>query len=146
MAYYDAFIAAWNAGGIPANTTGTSITGGMTAAQKLAAVNGWTIAGPTNVTLVPTHKIFNAIVAADFTSLSASDKARLDRIFSLGAVDASPGTNVRAEIASVLAGKTTSLANLQALNDTFKTTIPWWQSASYPRAFDTGDVTAAGLS
>jgi hypothetical protein len=53
MAYYDALVTAWNnATQPPPGITGTGLTGGMTTAQKLAAVNGWTVAGPNRDVLV----------------------------------------------------------------------------------------------
>lgn len=48
MAYYDALISAWNTsssgGGLPANTTGSSLQG-QTTANKLAAINAWVTTG-----------------------------------------------------------------------------------------------------
>ena len=46
MAYYTALITAWNSGTQPpTGVTGTGLNGGMTTAQKIAAVNGWTVTG-----------------------------------------------------------------------------------------------------
>ena len=46
MAWYTALINAWNgATQPPAGVTGTALTGGMSTAQKLAAVNAWTVVG-----------------------------------------------------------------------------------------------------
>ena len=53
MGDYGALIAAWNsATQPPTGVTGTALTSGMTTAQKLAAVNGWTVPGP-NVDVQP---------------------------------------------------------------------------------------------
>jgi hypothetical protein len=152
MAYYDALIAAWNAGGKPVNTSGTSIVGGMTTAQKIDAVNSWTMTGTQQSVIVPTYQIYNAIVPADFTSLSASNQQLVRDILGMGTVDASPGTNVRATLVSVFTGKATTLANFQALADSYKPSIPWWQQTvangggGLASAVNANDAAAAGLS
>jgi len=58
MAYYTALTTAWNNASLSSGATlPTSVSGslltGLTTAQKLAAVNAWTIPGPTSaITLV----------------------------------------------------------------------------------------------
>lgn len=147
MAYYDSLISAWNAGGIPAaaGITGTPIAGGMTTTQKTAAVNSWVVPGPTQPTIIATYRIYNAIVPADFASLTAANQQLVRDIFGMGTVDASPGTNVYTTLASVFAGKTATLNALTALANTFKTTLPWWQSIGLTSPIGDGDTTAAGL-
>lgn len=140
--YYAAFVAAWNAGGVPATYTGTALNGGMTTQQKLDAVNSWI--GAANLTLVPTYKIYNAIVPADFVSLTAADQQRVRDIISMGSVDASSGTNVNAALQSIFAGKATTLANFVAIIDSFKT--PWWRTNGYSGPLTTNDATKAGVS
>ena len=54
MAYYTALITAWNAGTVPGGVTGSALTG--TTAQKLAAVNAWTVSGP-NVDVQPAQVV-----------------------------------------------------------------------------------------
>jgi hypothetical protein len=43
MSYYDPLITAWPPGPLPSGVTGTALAAGMTAAQKLAAINAWTV-------------------------------------------------------------------------------------------------------
>lgn len=147
MAYYDAFIAAWNNGAtaLPSGASGTLFLAGDTTEQKLAKLNAWTIQQQGAV-IVPTYKIYNAIVPADFTSLTAANQQLVRDILGMGTVDASSGTNVHAVLASVFAGKTTTLSNFAALIATFVVTISWWQSAGYARVFDIGDCLLAGVS
>lgn len=146
MAYYTALTTAWNAQGVPAGASGTAITGAMTTAQKLVAANSWTVPGVTSPTIIATYKIYNAIVPADFQALTAPNQQLVRDIFGMGTVDASPGTNVRATLASVFAGKTTTINALLALDAAFTSTIPWWQSNGYSSSFTLNDAMAAGLS
>lgn len=136
MAYYDAFIAFWNT-----QSPGTT-------QAKLNAVNAATVAVPQKALLTP-NAVFNAIVLADYTGLTQLQQAQLANLLSVsngGNIDGSSGTLVRSWFASVFAGKT-SLANLNALVAPFDNAVePWWQANGYPRAFDLGDVAAAGVS
>ena len=146
MAYYDALIAAWNAGGVPSGASGTAIVGGMTTDQKMAAVNSWTVSGPTNLVVVSTYKIFNAMDPTEFAALTTAQQTRVRDILSMGTVDGSAGTHVNAVLTAVFGAGTNTRANLVALANTFKTTVPWWRANGYGRQFDTGDIAAAGVS
>lgn len=79
MAYYTALIAAWN--GVtqpPAGVTGAAITGGMTTAQKIAAVNGWTITGSVPTSFFTTgNAVLNCINYTEFKALTATQQANL---------------------------------------------------------------------
>lgn len=134
MAYYDAMIAKW------ATLTGTT-------AEKLAALNASLATGPAIPMIVPTYKIYNLIVASEFTALSSSSQQLVRDILGLGEVDGSPGTQIRARMVSIFSSGTQTFANLAALSSGYDTPqIPWWQANGYNRPFDMGDVTAAGVS
>lgn len=45
MAYYTALAVAWSAGTVPSGVTGNALTG-LSTANKLAAINAWTVPGP----------------------------------------------------------------------------------------------------
>jgi len=147
MAYYTAFTTAWN--GVtqpPAGVTGAGLTGGMTTAQKLAAMNGWTVIAAQKAMLAPSQ-ILNAIVFADLAALTQLQVSQLALLLAGSQVDASAGTSIRAGIQALFAGKSTTLANLAALVAPFDNAIaPWWQANGYLRPFDAGDAQAAGVS
>lgn len=116
MAYYDALIAKWG-----------TLSG--TTQAKLTTINALTVNGTAQPAIIPTYKIYNAIVPADFTSLTAANQQLIRDIFGMGTVDASPGTNVRTVVQNIFTGKATTLANLGALVAPFDTPqIPWWQA------------------
>lgn len=135
MAYYDALVTKW-----------ATLSPGTTAA-KLAQVNALTVTGSAVKAVLPPSAILNAIVFSDLAALTQLQVTQLTLLLSGTDIDASAGTPIRAGIQALFAGKTTTLANLAALVAPFDSpSIPWWQSASYPRAFDLGDISAAGLS
>jgi hypothetical protein len=79
MAYYTALIAAWNSvTQPPVGVAGTGLTGGMSTAQKIDAVNGWTITGA-----VPTTANFsgvaliNSINYTEFKNLTATQQQNI---------------------------------------------------------------------
>lgn len=79
MAYYSALIAAWNgATQPPAGVTGAALTGGMSTAQKIAAVNAWTIAGSVPTSFYVTGvQLLNCINWAEFNALTAQQQSNL---------------------------------------------------------------------
>lgn len=135
MAYYTALVALW-----------PSAVGADTA-TKLAWVNTQTAAAPAK-SIVSTNDVLNAIVAADFLALTQLQLLQLQTIVANRAsVDASSGTMIRTVFQNIFAGKTATLAALTALvapND--NATVPWWKANGYPRPFDLGDLSTAGLS
>lgn len=148
MAYYDALVAAWNgATQPPAGVTGTAITSGMTTAQKLAAVNGWTVANPQKAILTPSA-ILNAVVPADLAALTSTQVAVFTLVLQGSTVDASIGTTVRAAVQTIFTGKTTTLSQLGALVAPYdNATQPWYQANGYGTApLTLATVAAAGLS
>lgn len=134
MAYYDLMIAKW------ATLTGTTD-------QKLATLNAATAPGPAVSAMLTPSQILNAIVFADLAALTQLQVSQLALLLSGGTVDASPGTSIRLGIQALFQGKTATLTALAALVAPFDSpTIPWWQANNYPRPFDMGDVTAAGVN
>lgn len=79
MAYYTALITAWN--GVtqpPTGVVGTAITGGMTTAQKMAAVNGWTVTGTVPTTFYTSgDALLNCINYSEFKLLTAAEQTNL---------------------------------------------------------------------
>ncbi len=134
MAYYTALIAAWNnATQPPPGVIGTALTGGMTTAQKLAAVNAWTVAVPQPAN-IPVTSIIGAIVPADFTGLTALQLQQLQFLLQASqTVFAPPNGTVRSVFGSIFAGKTTTLANLTALVTPLDNATQNWCAANgYP--------------
>jgi hypothetical protein len=79
MAYYTNLIAAWNgATQPPTGVAGTGITAQMTTAQKIAAVNGWTITGSIPTSFLTTGPaLLNCINWAEFNALTAQQQSNL---------------------------------------------------------------------
>jgi hypothetical protein len=131
MSTYTALIAAWNSvTQPPAGVTGVGLSSSMTTAQKLTAIDGWTV--PTGVPLKAIFSpsvILNAIVPADLASLTATQVSFLTLVLQGSTVDGSAGTTVRAAIQNIFTGKTTTLSNLGALVAPFDNpTMPWWEA------------------
>ena len=151
MAYYTALITAWNgATQPPTGVTGTALTG-LTTANKIIAVNGWTIIGPSIPAIFSASTILNACVAADIASLTTAQVTLLTLMLSGGEVDGSKNTTVRAAVQAIFAGKTTTLANLGALVAPYDSpVIPWWSApvasggAGLNSTVSGGDLAAAG--
>lgn len=135
MAYYDALVTKWG-----------TLTPGTTAA-KLSQINSQTVAGPVQKAMLSPSSILNAIVFADLAALTQLQVTQLTLLLQGSQVDASVGTSIRTGIQALFAGKTQTLNNLGALVAPFDSPqIPWWQANGYPRAFDLGDISTAGLS
>lgn len=99
---------------------------GMTDAQAAAAVNAKTVSTP-QPALLDVNKVKNAIVAADFTSLTQLQVTQMTFLLTgNGTVDASPGTMIRLVFQSIFSGKTTTLANLSALVSPFDNATTLW--------------------
>jgi len=114
MAYYDALVAKW------ATLTGTT-------QSKLAQINALTVAGavPQKALLTPSQ-ILNACSFAELATLTQLQISQLSLLLQGSSIDASVGTNVRAGVSAVLAGKTASLAGLAALVAPYDTpALPW---------------------
>lgn len=144
MAYYDALKTAWNsATQPPTGVTGTALTG-LTTAQKVAAVNGWTVANPQTAN-ISVSKIIAAIVPADFLALTALQLQELQFLLqSNDFVYAPPGGTVRSVFSSVFSGKTTTLNNLSALVAPFDNATQSWCAANgYPTSGSAGNLSVS---
>ncbi len=78
MAHYTSLIAAWNsATQPPSGVSGTALTG-LTTANKIIAVNGWTVTGtiPTNF-YVTGAQIMNCINWTEFNALTVAQQQNL---------------------------------------------------------------------
>lgn len=149
MAYYTALITAWNgATQPPAGVTGTALTG-LTTAQKLAAVNGWTVTGTVPTTFFATgDKILNCINWGEFNALTAQQQSNvLAMCNNLGQLLGGSGNTTHLVAGMIIAYFPAAGATITALTALAQaSTNPWWQTNGYPRQFDLGDVAAAGLS
>jgi hypothetical protein len=146
MAYFTALTTAWNSGvQPPAGVTGTALTG-LTTAQKVAAINAWTVVAPLPAILNVTD-VINAVVAADLLALTATQLQVLTLLLMGGStVNGSPGTTVRAVFQSVFAGKATTLANLTALVAPFDNATALWVTVNgYGHSITIDAANQAGL-
>lgn len=152
MAYYTTLINAWNsATQPPSGVIGTALTG-LTTAQKIAAVNAWTIATPQRA-LVTSTQLLNSVLAADFAGLGVNGLSQLQIILTTPLVDISINSQIRSMLSTLFAGKTTTLANITALAAPFdNATTNWCLANGYPYNSVTGlgnlslpDASNAGL-
>jgi hypothetical protein len=141
MAYYTALVAKW-----------ATLNPGTTQ-QKLDQINAITVANGPQPMIVPTYRIFNVIDPTEYLSLTAAAQARVNTVLSMGTVDGSPGTQVRAVLQSIFTGKPTTLNALASLAATFDaSTQPWWKATvaqgggGLSSPVGLGDLQAAGLS
>ncbi len=138
MAYYDALIAEW-----------PSLTPGTTAA-KLAQLNALTVSGsiPTSF-FVTGDQLLNCINWTEFAALTAAQQTSLLALCQTpGQILGGSGNTSHMAPGMFLAFFTNlSGPTITALTALAKATVqPWWQANGYPRAFDLGDIAAAGLS
>ena len=133
MVDYTALINAWNSPTQPpTGVTGSGLAPGDTTAQKVAKVNGWTVAAPQKAMFTGTQ-IINTIVATDLAGLTALQVAQLQLLILDASIDASTGTSVRTAIQNMFAGKTQTLQALAALVAPFDNYIhTWCEDNSYP--------------
>lgn len=150
MAYYTALINAWNgATQPPTGVVGTAITGGMTTAQKLAAVNGWSVTGSVPTSFFTTgDKILNCINWSEFNALTSVQQSNVlamcNIVGQLLGGSAQTSHLVAGMIIAYFPAAGPTITALTALAQ--GSTNPWWQVNGYPRTFDLGDVSTAGLS
>lgn len=142
---YTNLINAWNSvTQPPTGVTGTGLTG-LTTANKLVAINGWTVPASAQKAVLTPSAIINAIVPADLAALTTAQVTLLSLCLQGSTVDASVGTTVRAAIQAIFAGKTTTLNQLGALVAPFDSpTQLWWVANGYTGAISPSDLTAAG--
>lgn len=148
MADYAPLIAAWNgATQPPTGVTGTALTGGMTRQQKIDAVNIWTVVGAAIPMLLPSYKIYNAIVPSEFQALTATQQQLIRDIIGQGTVDASAGNNARAVMMQIFGVGTTTRTNLTNLAKLYDSpAVSWWSANGFLSSLGLGDAIAAGLT
>jgi hypothetical protein len=145
MAYYTNLINAWNnVTQPPPGVTGTALTA-LSTANKLVAINAWTVVGAARPAVLTPSQILNAIVFADLVSLTQLQISQLTLLLAGSAIDASPGTSIRLGIQALFAGKATTLANLGALVAPHDAPpVLWWQANGYTSPINAADLAAAG--
>jgi hypothetical protein len=133
VAYYDSLIAAWNsATQPPTGVTGSGLVAGDTTAQKVAKINGWTVATPIKVVL-PATDVYNAIVLAEYNALAAASQQAVVNLMSMGTLDASPGTHVRSRFVAIFPNTTQTFTNLSQLVAPFDNDkTDWCLQNGYP--------------
>lgn len=139
MAYYDALIAKWS-----------TITG--TTAQKLAAVNALTIAGPTQpvpvltlMTYLRTNNLWMQIKAAVGTSAGAAAAVDYNSDPRVENIDV-PLPIVQAMLGEMKSKGLLSDQNIADINAMAVSQVPWWQANGYSGPFNGNDLLAGGLS
>ena len=151
MAYYDALKAQWAA--LPA---------GDTTAQKLAAVNALTVAGPSIDVpvsavvgyLAESSKLASLLKYAAAPAATEAGVAAAELSAIIMCPNAPPFRTSNSTVAASVAGFLTALAadansglvaaDVTALLALAATTLPWWQSAGYTSPISQGDLDAAG--
>jgi len=149
MAYYTALIAAWNSTTQPpSGVIGTALTG-LTTAQKLAAVNAWTVSNvPASTWWASSQQLYECIVGSELLTLTQANRMELWAF--LNTPFPKIGGATAPSILIVSTGffpKATcplTYANLVALANTVAGTSLWWQANGYTSPIDAGDLQAAG--
>lgn len=161
MAYYDALIAAWNATGKPAGVSGTDLAAGMTAQQKLDAINGWTVAGANvRVSRGDVRQHFDNLVdtndvpvwehiEANNTGAGALNIACRAALRLRDAPGDYPAVDLTAplfqgQVNALVAGALMTQAQANGLFALGATTMPWWKASGYSQPIGTADLTLAG--
>lgn len=129
MAYYTALISAWNTGTVPAGVSGTPLTG-LTTANKLVAINGWTITGtvPTSF-YVNGAQVANCINWTEFNALTATQQQNLLALLAIpgSLLGGSANTSFLVD-GMILAYFNVAGPTVAALTALAKGVVtPWWQ-------------------
>ena len=134
MAYYDALIAAWNnATQPPPGVTGNPLTVGMTTQQKCDTINQWTVLGSVTGVIVPTWRIYDAIVLTEYDATSATNQTIVNNILAMGNVNCASGSNARRRLLAIYPNTTTSNGNLLSLFNSIYTPVQdWCFTNAYP--------------
>jgi hypothetical protein len=147
MAYYTALTSAWAAGTVPGGYVGTALTG-LTTANKLIAINGWTITGaiPTNF-YVTGNQLLNCINWTEFAALTAAQQSNLLALCNVQGTLLGGSTNAGVIIDGMFLAYFTNTSGatrtaLTALAQGAVTT--WWQNNSYGGPIGANDLIAAG--
>jgi hypothetical protein len=166
MLNYAPLSSVWATTGLPADVTGTPLAAGMTAAEKLAAIGTWMVAGPMQDVSVSSVSAYLAVqgklprleayaAAAPATAATlaeAAAKSYFDLLpngvrtieMSNATVYAAVQGWLNAWTGDTNTGVTsTDVTNILALA---ATQIPWWEANGYPGPININDLAAAGLS
>jgi hypothetical protein len=137
MGRYDALAALW------ATLTGTT-------AQKLAAANAMTVAGPSQsvpvlqvMTYLRTNNLWLPIKAAAATSSGAAAALDYNSDPRVQNIDVTLPI-VQAMLADLVSHGLLTQAQSDAIVAMSATTIPWWQANGYTSPFTLDDLAAAG--
>lgn len=167
---YDALKAAWgNPTQLPAGVTGTLLNG-LAQAQKIAAVNGWTVAGPAqdvsggavlgylalsgklaSLQLYAASPPTGSITGFPLAVMAAKQLITLLSFPSFTGFQTSQAAVLSAvtNFLSLLASDPASgivMADVNALLALTATILPWWQSSGLTSPISAGDLAAAGLT
>lgn len=138
MAYYTALIAEW-----PSMTPGTT-------AAKLAQLNATTVTGSVPAAFYVTgSQLMNCINWTEFAALTAAQQSNLLALCNNPGQLLGGSTNVGLITDGMFLAYFTNHAGatITALTALAQAIVqPWWQANGYPRPFDLGDISAAGLS
>lgn len=148
MTDYTALIAAWNsATQPPVGVTGTGLTG-LTTAQKLVAIDGWTVTGSVPTAFFATGAaLLNCINYAEFKALTATQQANLLALCAVPGNLLGGSSNVAFIVAGMFLDYFTNHTGptILALTALAKGTVtPWWQANGFTSPTSIDDLTAAG--
>lgn len=150
MAYYTNLINGWNSvTQPPAGVTGIALTG-LATADKLTAINGWTVTGAVPTTLYVTGaQLANCINWTEFAALTATQQSNLLMLCANpGPLLGGSSNTAYLTDGMILAYFTNhsgpTVAALTALAQ--GAVQPWWQYSGYGGPFSQADLTLAGLS
>lgn len=167
MAYYDPVIAVWPTTTLPAGVSGTALAAGDTAAQKLAKIDAWTVAGPAQtVSRGDVRQHFDNLVDAsgvpvweeieahkgDASAFGIACRAALrlrDAPGDYPPVDLTAAL-FKGQLAQLVTGGALTQAQADGVTALATPPLSWCAVNGYPYAgltglLSQGDVTAAGL-
>jgi len=137
MSDYAALIAAWNSTiQPPAGVTGTGLSTSMTTAQKLAALDSWTITGVIPTTIMTSGAaIVNCIEWSEFNALTAAQQTNILQLCAIaGSADVLLAGSTNAAlltdgmVVAYFSSTTITRANMIALAQASVT--PWWRAST----------------
>jgi hypothetical protein len=162
MAAYDALRAIWGTSGTPSGVTGTALADAMTPAEKLAAINGWTVAATIDVPATTVRGMLyalgkwgavaqkaNAARANADTSEAALACQNLYDLANTGEIV--PMTNpaiaaqIGVDLAAMVAANVIDAPAQAAVLSLAASAQKWWQANGFSQPVGTADLTLAGL-
>lgn len=156
MSYYSALTAAWNtssaqAAALPAGVAGTSLFG-LTTANKITAVNGWTVTGTVPTTFnISGAQILGCINWTEFAALTAAQQSNLLLLGQTQNLVGGTATTAHIAAGMILAYFSLGGATVAALTALASAQVqPWWSTSvangggGLSSPISQSDVTAAG--